>query len=96
MVLFVERTCARMIVEHLPESQTTVGVEVNVRHLAPTPLDGEVHIEAEITAVEGDLVTFQARLWDEIEEVGQAHHRRMIIDRERFLRRVKSKAASAS
>jgi fluoroacetyl-CoA thioesterase len=91
MALMVERTCRTLIEPHLPAGQSTVGVEIRVRHLAPTPLGKTVRIRAEITGLEGRAVDFRAELWDEAEKVGEADHRRMIIDVERFLKRVAAK-----
>jgi predicted thioesterase len=96
MVLFVERTCHGLIARHLPEGQTSVGVELRVRHLAPTPLGGKVHLRAEVVAVEGGSVTFHCSLRDEAEPVGEVEHVRRIVDLERFLRRVEAKAGTAS
>jgi fluoroacetyl-CoA thioesterase len=95
MVVLVERTCATLIAPYLPEGQTSVGIEVHVRHLAPTPLGGTVRIRAEITEMDKNLITFHAKIWDEMELVGEAEHVRAIIDAERFLARVRAKSAQA-
>lgn len=92
MALFVERTCHALVGRHLPEGKTTVGVELHIRHLAPTPLGGVIRLQAEIVRIEGETIDFRARLWDEKEPVGEVEHRRRIVDLERFLRRVEAKA----
>ncbi len=92
MALLVERTCRSMIEPELPPGQSTVGVEIHVRHLAPTPLGRTVRINAEIAGLDGRAVDFHAELWDEVEKVGEAEHRRVIIDLDRFLKRVEAKA----
>lgn len=92
MVLFVERTCHNLIERHLVGGQTSVGVELRVRHLAPTPLGGVVHLRAEVVGVEGGAVDFRARLWDDQEDIGQVEHRRQIVDTARFLKRVEAKS----
>lgn len=93
MALFVERTCHGLISRYLPEGKTTVGVELRVRHLAPTPLGSTVRLRAEVAAVDGPTIDFRARLWDEQELVGEVEHRRRVVDLERFLKRVEAKAA---
>ena len=93
MALLVERTCRSLVEPHLPSGQSTVGIEICVRHLAPTPLGRTVRIRAEIAGIEGRAVDFRAELWDEAEKVGEADHRRIIIDLDRFLKRVEAKAA---
>jgi predicted thioesterase len=91
MALLVERTCRSMIETQLPAGQSTVGVDIRVRHLAPTPLGKTVRIEAEVTGIDGRRVDFRAELWDEVEKVGEAEHRRVVIDLDRFLMRVEAK-----
>jgi predicted thioesterase len=92
MALFVERTCHGLIARHLPEGKTSVGVELRVRHLAPTPLGGVVHLRAEVVAVEGEAVTFTCELRDDVERVGEVEHTRRVVNLERFLRRVEAKS----
>jgi predicted thioesterase len=92
MALLVERTCRRMVDDGLPQGQSTVGVDIRVRHLAPTPLGRTVRIRAEVVGIEGRAVDFRAEVWDETEKVGEAEHRRVVIDLDRFLKRVGAKA----
>ena len=92
MITFIEHTCRKLVEPHLPDGQTSVGVALSVRHLAPTPMGATVSIRAEVLKIEGQLVTFRAIVRDEIEEIGEAEHTRAIIDTERFLRRVASKS----
>jgi predicted thioesterase len=93
MVLFVERTCRDLVEPHLAPGQTTVGVELRVRHLAPTPLGSVVRQRAEVVAIAGETIDFLAKLWDEQDQVGEVEHRRRVVDIERFLRRVEAKSA---
>lgn len=92
MALLVERTCRDLVEPSLPEGQTTVGVDIRVRHLAPTPVGGVVRIRVEIVGVDGEAVDFRAEIRDSEEPIGLAEHRRRIIDADRFLRRVRAKA----
>lgn len=91
MVTFVEQTCRRMADERLPSGQATVGIRVDIRHLAPTPLGGQVRLRAEIIDFDGRMIEYQVQLWDETELVGEGRHIRAIIDEARFLKRVQSK-----
>ncbi|HEY43845.1 MAG TPA: thioesterase family protein [Anaerolineae bacterium] len=96
MAALVEHTCASMISKLLPEGHTSVGVEIHVRHLAPTPVNGVVRIRAEIVAVEKQQISFTAKIFDELELVGEADHRRAVIDVDRFLKRVDAKVSRLS
>jgi len=94
MGAFIENICCRMIDPLLPEGKTTVGVEITIRHLAPTPVGRTVHARLEVVSSEGSLITFQASLRDDFEMIGTAEHRRAIVDIDRFLKRVESKSGS--
>ena len=96
MASLVEHTCASMVSELLPEGQTTVGVEIHLRHLAPTPVNSVVQIRAEVVSVDNNLISFNAQVFDEMELVGEAEHRRAVIKVDRFLRRVDAKVTELS
>jgi fluoroacetyl-CoA thioesterase len=96
MALFVERTCKDMVAPLLPKGNDTVGVDIHVRHLAPTPVGGKVRIRAEVVAVDDKVIVFKAQLWDDDELVGEADHQRVVIDVERFLNRVQDKVSRLS
>lgn len=92
MVTFIEHTCRQLIEPHLSEGQTSVGVAIHVKHLAPTPIGSRVTIQARIEAIDGNLIHFAAEVRDESEAVGKAEHTRAVIDEARFLKRVASKS----
>lgn len=96
MAGFVEQTCASKLSELLLEGQTSVGVEIRVRHLAPTPVNNVVHIKAEIISIDENLVSFAAQIFDEMELVGEAEHRRAVIEIDRFMKRVEAKVSELS
>ena len=96
MVLFIEETCRRMVEPHLAAGESTVGVSLKVRHLAPTPMGQMVRCRSEVAGVEGVVITFRAEVWDPTEKIGEAEHKRAVIEVDRFLRRVEAKAGGAS
>lgn len=91
MIAFMERVSHQLIAKAVPEDYSSVGVLVNVRHLAPTPLGSRVRIKSEVVSVEGFQVTFHVEAWDEREQIGSGIHQRAVIEHERFLRRVAKK-----
>jgi len=91
MAALVEQTCMSMVTPLLPNGQTSVGTELHIRHLAPTPMGGMVRIRAEVVAAQNNLITFNARIWDEVELVGEVDHQRVVIEVDRFMRRVDAK-----
>ncbi|MBN1440990.1 MAG: thioesterase family protein [Anaerolineales bacterium] len=91
MVWLVEHAAQVLAQMHLPEGQTTVGAEVAVRHLAPTPLGMRVTAKVRIEEVNGRKILFSAEVTDEKEKVGEGRHVRVIVDQKRFMEKVKEK-----
>jgi fluoroacetyl-CoA thioesterase len=92
MIALMEGAAVAAIDPHLPEGSASVGIDLNVRHLAATPLGHEVRARAEVTAVDGRKVAFTIQAWDEDELIGEGTHTRFIIDTARFLAHLESKA----
>ena len=69
----------------LPEEKTTVGIELNLKHLAATPVGMEVSAKAQVTAVEGNIITFFIEAFDEAGKIGEAAHKRAVVTSQRFL-----------
>lgn len=94
MIGFMERVSLLLLASALPENYSSVGTRVDVRHLAPTPLGATVRVRAEVTAVDGNKITLAIKAWDEKELIGEGQHYRMVIDLERFMKRVSAKTGS--
>jgi len=95
MLLFVERSAHALVEPHLGEGRNSVGVTASLRHLAPT-LEGQtVRAEIELTGVDRRRLTFKARVFDEIEQIGELDHERFVIDTDKAAERLKAKAAAA-
>jgi predicted thioesterase len=91
----VEHTCRELILEHADPGEDSVGIEVAVKHAAPTPPGMAVEITATVTAVEGRQVAFAVTAKDEIEAIGSGTHARFVVDVAKTLERVKAKRAKA-
>ena len=96
MIRLMERASVAAVDHLLPEGQRTVGVRVDVRHLAATPLGMRVTARAELVAVEGRRLTFRVEAFDEVEKVGEGQHQRVIIELGKFRERVEAKRRSPS
>jgi predicted thioesterase len=70
----------------------SVGVNLNVSHLAATPVGMRVTARAELVAVDGRKLTFKVEAHDEREKIGEGTHTRAIINLDRFMARVHEKA----
>lgn len=92
----MEQVCAELIDEHLEPGQQSVGISMNLKHLAATPLGMKIKVTTEISAVEGNKITFQLEAFDAEEKIGKAVHERFIINAEKFNMRVAKKAKKIS
>ncbi len=91
----VERTCRDLLMEHSDAGEDSVGMEVSVRHLAPTLLGMEVEITATVKEVDKRKVTFEVSAKDEVEAITTGTHTRFVVDVAKTHERLKAKAAKA-
>ncbi len=91
MVALMEAAAVSAIGQYLDESQTSVGISIEIKHLAATPIGQEVRARAEVIEVNGRRVTFSIQAWDEQEKIGEGTHTRFIVDAQQFLERVQGK-----
>ena len=85
MVALMEGAACEAIADALPDTQTTVGTLLNIEHISATPVGLEVRAEAEVTAVEGKVITFCVTAYDEAGEIGKGTHKRVIVNSQKFL-----------
>ncbi len=85
MAALMEGAACEALEGLLGDEQTTVGIELNLKHLAATPVGMEVRAEAEVTAVEGKIITFIITAYDEAGKIGEAQHKRAIVNSQKFL-----------
>ena len=91
MIALMESAAVAAIDSLLPDAQASVGIVLNVKHLAATPPGQQVRARAEVIGVDGRKVTFKVQAWDEHELIGEGTHTRYVIDVARFVERAQSK-----
>ena len=91
LVGLFEGVSAELMEPHLAPGEQSVGITMNLKHLAATPLGMEVRANTEITAVDGRKLTFRVEAFDAKEKIGEAVHERFIINAEKFNQKVESK-----
>lgn len=91
MVALMEGAACEALADIIPEEKTSVGTYLQIDHISATPVGLEVWAEAEVTAVEGSIVTFQVTAFDEAGKIGEGIHKRAIVSTQRFLDRTYSK-----
>lgn len=85
MAALMEGAACEAIAAGLAEGETTVGIELNLKHTAATPVGMDVRAEAELTAVDGKILTFRITAYDEAGVIGTADHKRALVNSQRFL-----------
>ncbi len=95
MIAQIENTAAMSVQPELEEGRTTVGISVNVSHVAATPEGMEVRIETELAEVapNGKVLTFKVACFDEAGLIGEGTHVRAVVDRARFEAKAQAKKA---
>ena len=85
VLALAEAACVEAIVGELPENETSVGSFAEIEHDRPSPVGSTVHVEATLIGHHGRRLEFNVifRMGDEV--VARVRHRRVIVDRERFL-----------
>ena len=85
MIGLMERTCVDLTEPHLDENEQTVGIHVDVYHLAPTRIGQSVTITAELTEVKDNKIRYSvSAINDQGIKIGAGNHRRAVIDTKRF------------
>lgn len=88
MILAMEMASATAVAPHLPTGWVTVGSEVNVRHLAPTPMGRTVTATARVVEISGRGLLFSVEAHDGVRKVGEGTHRRGAVNLESFAKRI--------
>ena len=89
MVALMESAAMKAVAPHLPEGSTTVGAMMQTSHIKPSAPGETVTAEAVLQEVDGRKLTFRVTASDSEGTIGEGIHIRYIVDRERFLSRLK-------
>ena len=95
MIAGIEGTAAESVADEVGEGKTTVGILMNVSHVAATPCGMKVRFETELTEIapNGKVLTFAVRAFDEAGLIGEGTHQRAVVDKERFEAKCQEKLA---
>ena len=80
MISLMEQASLAALEGRLEPEQTSVGFEVNVRHLAPSSIGATVVARAELTDIERNRLTFSVAAYDGDIKIGEGTHRRAVIN----------------
>ena len=95
MVGLMEWTCLKVIEPHLDDGEGSLGVHINVSHVAATVPGQTVTVDAECTKIDGRRLYFHVKAHDGLDLIGEGDHQRMIVAWEKYEARVNEKAKRA-
>ena len=95
MINVIEAAALAAVEQLLPSGHQSLGIHLDVRHFAATPVGLTVTATAEVTAVEGRTITFRVEARDEREVIGDGTHQRVVVNVARFDERVQRKVRGA-
>ena len=89
MVALMENAAMNVVVAELPEGSTTVGAMMNTTHIKPSAMGETISATAILKEVEGRKLTFEVKAEDSKGVIGEGIHIRYIVDREKFMSKLK-------
>ena len=86
MIALMEEASHRCVGRYLPEGYITVGIEIHVRHLKPTPSGMKVKCESVFIKADGLKLFFEVEARDEKGKIGTGTHTRYVVNKEDFIK----------
>jgi predicted thioesterase len=94
LIQLLEEAAIEAIREFIPPDHLSLGTQVRIKHLSPTPLGMKVTAHAILKEVENNRLFFLVDAYDEKEKVAEGEHERFVVPKEKFLRRLERKRAN--
>ena len=91
MAALMEKTAALSVQNELGEGEGTVGISLNIRHLAATPVGLTVTCESELIEIDRKRLVFSLKVSDGKDVIGDGTHERFIINNENFMAKANAK-----
>ena len=85
MIALMEKTCLESVANKIGESNTTVGIAVNIKHLKASPVGSTIRCDAELVEVDRRRLVFEVRCFEGETLVGEGIHERFVVDSEKFM-----------
>src|SRR5260221_13921145 len=94
MINLIEAAALAAVEQSLPEHHQSLGTHLDISHIAATPVGMRVRATAEVVRVEGRTIHFRVRAEDERELIGEGTHERVLVNLERFDKRIQEKGSA--
>lgn len=88
MIALMEKTAMISVRSYLPEGFTTVGTEVNIKHLKATPIGSKASCDSRLREVKGNKLIFELHAWDDKGMIGIGTHTRVIVEEQKFMEKI--------
>jgi fluoroacetyl-CoA thioesterase len=93
MINLMEAAALDAAEDLIPAGHQSLGIKLDVRHIAATPVGMKVRATARLVAVEGRTLTFAVEARDDRDLIGDGSHQRLVVNVARFDQRVQAKLA---
>lgn len=93
MVRLMEECALEGVQPLLQPNQNTVGIRVEMRHLAATPMGMRVTARCTLVEIDRRRLVFQSEVHDELDKVGEGVNERFIVDADKQQQRIEEKLA---
>lgn len=94
MLALMEKTAFMSVLPELQEGCGTVGIRVDIEHMAPSPVGMKIQCDSELVAIEGRKLIFHVEASDEQGLIGRGTHERFLIETEKFQEKTDKKISS--
>ena len=91
MVMLMEKSACNCVAEYMEKDETTVGTELNVKHVSASPIGSDITAEAELTEINGREFTFTVKAYDNAGLIGEGTHKRFLVYGEKFTAKANAK-----
>lgn len=91
MIALMEKSACNCLSEYLEDDETTVGTEINIKHVSATPKGMQVNAEATLTEINGREFVFSVKAYDETGIIGEGTHKRFLVNGAKFTQKTYSK-----
>ena len=92
MIALMEEASINTVDKNLPVGFATVGIVLNIKHIAATPKGMNITASAELTEIDGKRLVLKVEAFDEVEKIGEGTHQRYVIELDKFKNRVQGKS----
>lgn len=89
MIALMENTAKSLVIDELPIGYTTVGIEMNVKHIKASPLGANIKCNAVLIKVDGKKLFFDVEANDDQGTIGNGSHIRYVVNSDDFMKRIK-------